>query len=188
MAVPAKPKVNTESDRLFLEMLYDSYKNLMFKQAWGYFQNQSDVEDVVQQSFVRLIMYLPTLKKLNRNTLAVYIVNVIRSCSIDLCRKRKIEKETNFSDFFEGYEETLEDDFDSDYVMDTFFSMQQLTNAISKLPEEDQFVLQAKYLQYWRDSEIAEVLGIKEDTVRTRLFRAKNRALQILAGGKNEEE
>jgi RNA polymerase sigma-70 factor (ECF subfamily) len=182
------PKVNSESDRLFLEMLYDNYNWLMFKHAWRFFQDQTDVEDVVQQSFLKLIRYLPTLKKLNRNTLAVYIVNVIRSCSMDIYRKRKIEQETNFSDLFEGFEETLVDDFDTDCVMDTFISMQQITNAISQLPEKDQFVLEAKYLQCWRDSEIAEVLGIKKNTVRTRLFRAKNKVLEIILRGKNEEE
>ena len=188
MALLSKPKANSESDRLFLEELYDNYNNLMFKQARRYLQNQADVEDVVQQSFVKLIRYLPTLKKLNRNTLSVYIVNVIRSCSIDICRKRKTEKENVFSDFFEGYEETLEDDFDTDCVMDTFISMQQITNAISQLPEKNQFVLEAKYLQCWRDSEIAEVLGIKKNTVRTRLFRAKNKVLEIILRGNNEEE
>lgn len=182
------PKVNSESDRLFLEELYDNYNWLMFKHAWRFFQDQTDVEDVVQQSFLKLIRYLPTLKKLNRNTLAVYIVNVIRSCSMDIYRKRKIEQETNFSDLFEGFEETLVDDFDTDCVMDTFISMQQITNAISQLPEKDQFVLEAKYLQCWRDSEIAEVLGIKKNTVRTRLFRAKNKVLEIILRGKNEEE
>ena len=62
MTLRPQIKVNNESDRLYLEMLYDNYKNLMFKQARKYFQNQSDVEDVVQQSFVKLIMHLPTLR------------------------------------------------------------------------------------------------------------------------------
>ena len=52
----------------------------------------------------------------------------------------------------------------------------------------NQFVLEAKYLQCWRDSEIAEVLGIKKNTVRTRLFRAKNKVLEIILRGNNEEE
>ena len=114
MSSPRDHDFSRESDRLFLEMLYDNYNGLMFNQARRYFQNQADIEDVVQQAFVRLIKYLPTIKKLNRNTLAVYIVNVIRSCSMDIYRKRKIEKETNFSDFFEDFEETVVDDFDLD--------------------------------------------------------------------------
>jgi RNA polymerase sigma-70 factor (ECF subfamily) len=188
LARPTNPQVNAESDRLFLEMLYDNYNRLMFKHARRYFQDQTDVEDAVQESFERLIRYLPTLRRLNRNTLAVYIVNVIRSCSMDIYRKRKIEKETNFSDIFEGFEETLVDDFDPDCLMDSLLSMRQLAQVISQLPEKDQFVLEAKYLQSWCDSEIAEVLGTKENTVRTRLFRARNRALQMLLRGRHEED
>ena len=176
-----------ESDRLFLEMLYDNYNGLMFNQARRYFQNQADIEDVVQQSFIKLFKYLPTIRKLNRNTLAAYIVNVIRSCSMDIYRQRKVEKETNFSDFFEGFEETVVDDFDLECLIEKSLSVKQLTNVILQLPEQDQFVLDAKYLQCWSDSEIAEVLGIKANTVRTRLFRAKKRVLLILCRGKNED-
>lgn len=177
-----------ESDRLFLEMLYDNYNGLMFNQARRYFQNQADIEDVVQQSFVKLMKYLPTIRKLNRNILAAYIVNVIRSCSMDIYRKRKIEKETNFSDFFEDFEETVVDDFDLDCMVEKSLCVEQLTNAILQLPEQDQFVLEAKYLQCWSDSEIAEVLGIKANTVRTRLFRAKKKSILILSRGKNEDQ
>ena len=38
MTLRPQIKVNNESDRLYLEMLYDNYKNLMFKQARKYFQ------------------------------------------------------------------------------------------------------------------------------------------------------
>jgi RNA polymerase sigma-70 factor (ECF subfamily) len=107
---------------------------------------------------------------------------------MDIYRKRKIEKETNFSDFFEDFEETVVDDFDLDCMVEKLLCVEQLTNAILQLPEQDQFVLEAKYLQRWSDSEIAEVLGIKANTVRTRLFRAKKKALLILSRGKNEDQ
>lgn len=173
---------NPEGDRLFLEMLYESYNRLMFHQASRYFQNQTDIEDVVQQAFIKLMRYIPTLKKLNRNTLAAYIVNVIRTCSMDIYRKRKMERETSFSDFYEGFEEKIAEDDDLDDMIDTSLSMEALTDAILELPEEDQFVLEAKYLQGWSDSTIAEHLGVKKNTVRTRILRAKKKALSKLRG------
>lgn len=54
------------------------------------------------------------------------------------------------------------DDFDLDCMVEKLLCVEQLTNAILQLPEQDQFVLEAKYLQRWSDSEIAEVLGIKQ--------------------------
>ena len=176
-----------ESDRLFLEMLYDNYNGLMFNQARRYFQNQADIEDVVQQSLVKLIKYLPTIRKLNRNILAAYIVNVIRSCSMDIYRKRKIEKETNFSDFFEGFEENVVDDVDFDCLMEIAVSSEEIAKAILRLPEKDQFVLNAKYLMGWSDAEISSTLNMNKVTVRTRLYRAKRKVLNLLKGGLGEE-
>lgn len=176
-----------EDDCLFMETLYNDFQNLMFKQAFKYFINQTDVEDVVQQSFLKLIRYLPTIKNLKRNTLAFYIVNVIRSCSMDIYRKRKIERETNFSDFFEGFEETVVDDVDFDCLMEIAVSSEELAKAILRLPEKDQFVLNMKYLMGWNDSEIANALNMHKVTVRTRLYRAKRKVLNLLKGGLGEE-
>ncbi len=67
-------------------------------------------------------------------------------------------------------------------MIDTSLSMEALTDAILELPEEDQFVLEAKYLQGWSDSTIAEHLGVKKNTVRTRILRAKKKALSKLRG------
>ncbi len=176
-----------ENDRLFLELLYDDFVGLMFKHARKYFQDQVDLEDIVQQAFLRLIKYLPTIKQLKRNALAVYIVNVIRSCSLDFYRKRNISRETCFADFYEGFEEGIEDNFDLDSLMDISFSLEQLTQVILQLPEKQQFVLEAKYLQFWSDAEIASTLNIEKQTVRTRLFRAKEKILLLLSEGENEK-
>ena len=119
-----------ENDRLFLELLYDDFVGLMFKHARKYFQDQVDLEDIVQQAFLRLIKYLPTIKQLKRNALAVYIVNVIRSCSLDFYRKRNISRETCFADFYEGFEEGIEDNFDLDSLMEISFSLDQLTHDV----------------------------------------------------------
>jgi len=182
-----KPAPLDEDDCLFMETLFAEYQNLMFRQAFKYFDNQSDVEDVVQQSLLKLIRYLPTIKNLKRNTLAFYIVNVIRSCSMDIYRKRKIERETNFSDFFEGFEENVVDDVDFDCLMEIAVSSEEIAKAILRLPEKDQFVLNAKYLMGWSDAEISSTLNMNKVTVRTRLYRAKRKVLNLLKGGLGEE-
>lgn len=176
-----------DGDRLFMESLYDKFSRLMFKKAREYFQDQYDVEDVVQQACIKLIKYLPTIKKLKRNALPVYIVYVIRSCSMDIYRKQKTERSIFFSDMHEDFEETIVDDFDLEEQANLAMSTDKLAQAILELPERDQFVLNAKYLMGWSFAEIAETLGVQEVSVRTRLFRAKRKALQILRGGLHEE-
>ena len=176
-----------ESDRLFMESLYQNYHKLMFKHARRYFQEQDIIEDIVQQTCVKLIRYLPTIKRLDCNFLPAYIVNIVTSVSIDFFRKQRAGRAVYFSEMYEGYEETLLDEFDlEDEVLSTL-SSKKLALAILKLPEQDQFVLNAKYLMGWSNAEIAETLGIQKITVRTRLLRAKRKALQVLRGGLHEE-
>ena len=72
---------------------------------------------------------------------------------MDIYRKRKIEKETNFSDFFEDFEETVVDDFDLDCLTEKSLCVEQLTNAILQLPEQDQL--------YWRQNTFSAGVTLK---------------------------
>jgi len=177
-----------ENDQLFMEKLYHDYHRLMFYHAWRYFQDQDQVEDVVQQACLKLIKYLPTIKQLNCNVLASYIVTVIKSVAIDHFRKQKTERVYSFSDYEEGFEERLPDEQDLEDMAHVSITSDQLAQAILSLSEKDQFVLNTKYLLCWSDDEIAMALGIKKVTVRTRLFRAKRRALLALSRGKDEDQ
>jgi RNA polymerase sigma-70 factor (ECF subfamily) len=177
-----------ESDRIFMESLYQDYYKLIFKHARRYFQEQDLVEDTVQQTCLKLIRYLPKVKQLDRNSLPAYIVNVVKSVAIDFFRRQKTERAACFSEMYEGYEETLLDEADLEDEVLSKLSINKLALAILKLPEQDQFVLNAKYLMNWSDHEIAQTLGIQKATVRTRLLRAKTKALHVYRRGSDDEE
>lgn len=181
-------KILDEHDRKFMEKLYHDYHRLMFKQARRYSQDQSLIEDIVQQTFVKLIRYLPTIQTLKCNTLAAYIVNVVKSVAMDFYRKQSSEKAINFVDCSDNFEEALDDDFELESFVHDSLEFEHLKQAILDLSETDQFLLKAKYLQQWHDDEIAAVLGIKKGTVRTRLFRARKKALVLWMRGHHEEK
>lgn len=175
-----------KSDRLYIEKLYHDYHRLMFKQARRYFQDQNQLEDIVQLTCLKLIRYLPTIKQLSSNTLAAYIVSIVRSVSIDYYRNQDTARTTSFIDLDESFEENLRDPFDLVDLEQNATTIEKLKWVILQLPEEDQLVLLGKYLYGWSDSELAGSLGVKSVTVRSRLFRAKKKALQLL-GDMDEE-
>lgn len=59
-------------------------------------------------------------------------------------------------------------------------SVDELTRAIMRLSENDQTVIRMKYFQKCTDREIAEVLGVQENSVRSRLTRARQRIYRYL--------
>ena len=66
----------------------------------------------------------------------------------------------------------------------TGYTYQDLMEAIPKLGEKDQVLLQMKYfLHQKKDAEIAKQLDIKENSVRVMVRRARHRLVQALTEG-----
>ena len=57
----------------------------------------------------------------------------------------------------------------------------QLKEIWHELPEEDQLLLEGKYIWELSDKELAEDHGCKPDSIRMKLTRARRRALQHLS-------
>ena len=75
-------------DRDFMESLYRKYHRLMYSTAWKYLKESVAVEDVVSDSCVALMKKIPTLRTLDHNKLAVYIVSTVRNTSINAINKQ----------------------------------------------------------------------------------------------------
>ena len=56
----------------------------------------------------------------------------------------------------------------------------QLEQAIAQMDPIDQEVLALRHFEELTNSEVAEVLGITESSVRSRLFRARNLMAELL--------
>lgn len=65
-------------DKEFFERLYEEEKNFMFYIAGKYTQSNSDREDIVQESVLRLLNNISTLKRLDCFKVRKYIVLTIK--------------------------------------------------------------------------------------------------------------
>ena len=168
-----------EEERKFMERLYQEFHLLIYNHACRYFSDQSQIDDLVQQTYLKLMKYLPKLRSLERNILPGYIVNVVKSLAIDELRKNQRARSINFSDLEEDFEEKFVDP--KNLEADSWASIEigQFVRVLLKLPESDQFILKAKYFLGWCDKDIAKTLGIKENALRVRLHRAKQKAIAI---------
>jgi RNA polymerase sigma-70 factor (ECF subfamily) len=177
--------VDGEDDQQFMERIYQEFNLLIYKHACRYFIDQAEIDDVVQQSYLKLMKYLPKLRSLERNILPGYIVNVVKSVAIDQVRKNRRKPSVNFSELMDNFDESFVNPIsleDEDWEM---VNIRQFVQAILNLPESDQNILKAKYFLEWSNKDIAGMLGIKENALRVRLHRAKQKALAIY---KNEHQ
>ena len=185
----SKSDFSEEDNREFVNKIYVDYSKVMFKCANRFFEKKEDAEDVVQLAFIKINKNLNKIRQLNGNSLAAYIVSIVKHTAIDQIRSNQRDRQDVFSDFDEFFEERLTDDTDIEEALVDRLTESRLKRALLKLSDEHQEILEAKYLLDMNDAEIAEEMNIKRGTVRSRLSRARQKALEIyLQEMKDEEE
>ena len=185
----SKSDFSEEDNREFVNLIYVNYYKMMFKCATRFFEKKEDAEDIVQLSFIKINKNLNKIRQLNGNSLAAYIVSIVKHTAIDQIRSNQRDRQDVFSDFDENFEDSLTDETDIEDALLDRLTESRLKRALLKLSDEHQEILEAKYLLDMNDAEISEEMNIKRGTVRSRLSRARQKALEIyLQEMKDEEE
>jgi len=171
-------------DRKFIDDLYGSFKWLMFKTARRYVSTLPDQEDIVHDAIERLIRRADTLRERPRCVLPRYVVYTVRSAAVDLLRRRKrwearvvpLDEDMSVWTMASGNEPL-------DAVLIAEELRARLWEIWPRLPEEDQLLLEGKYVWELSDRELAEDVGCKPDSIRMKLTRARRRAYRYITEG-----
>ncbi len=143
----------------------------VYQTAYMHLRNRNDAEDAVQNIFLKYITAKPVLESLQHEK-AWFIVTARNYCRDQLkswWRKKRTETEGE-EQFYEQFES------DDDYEM---------TEILMKLPDSYREILYLYYYQEYTIKEIAGITGQKENAVKTRLCRARDKIKKIL---EKEEE
>jgi RNA polymerase sigma-70 factor (ECF subfamily) len=172
--------VSDPDDRDYMLWLYNEFYRLMFAEARKYFDRQEDCEDVVQEGLLKLCNNVSKIRGKNRCIVAAYIVSMIRNTSITILKKRKRMEQHEVSLDSGQVDAVATDDPPLHEIMERFDSHAQLHQIWEKLTEDQQFLLEGKYILRLSDAELAESLGCKPDSIRMKLSRARKQALHFL--------
>ena len=152
--------IDNEDNKIKFEDIYNKYKKMMFWIANQILKDERDIEEVVQDSFIKIIRNLDKIEKINSKK--------TKSFRKNLSNKVEVELDDNFI-------------FPSDELEEV--EVEGLNNieiAIMKLTEIYKEVFLLKYSHELENNEIAKLLNIKESTVRVRLARGKEKLEFIL--------
>lgn len=158
--------VDSQEDRLYLEELYERYKQEMHRQAFLVLHDAYDAEDAVQNAFFRIWRHLDKLQDMEDAGTKWYVICAARNAAIDIyrrkeerCRTEVLYSEENLS--VHPGEAGIEDD--------------NIYAKISRFPDRERDVSILKYVYGFRYREIAQILGISKEAVKKALMRAKRR-------------
>lgn len=169
---------------LFEEIL-ETYKDAMFRKAHYILRDYHWAEDAVAEAFLKIAKNIKKISSLSCQELGGYLVILTRNCALDLARKHHLqEAPIDFVEELKGREATVN-------VEEAVFQEEgyaRLIQAIADLDPNYRDPMQMYYLYGHTAEEIADLFGIKENTVHARLSRGRKKLAEALVGEKEGSE
>ncbi len=182
--------IDSVDDRAFMAQLYEDFWRLMFSAASGYCDQPADREDLVQESLIRLIGHVDTLRTLSRPAMASYIVVTVKNtCFTKLAREKRVFPECVSWEEHIQTEEKAGENFAPELI-DRLDQAAQVERLWQKVTPEERFLLECRCLLDYSDKELAKYLNCKPASVRMKLTRARRKAAALLKdweGGEDNE-
>ena len=163
------------SGALSFDELYQNYATDVLRVAYYYLGNREMAEDVTQDVFVKLIANSPSLEAGREKA---WLLKVALNRCRDLWRSSWIKKVVLGHPGFEC--------FPAPDMIGRLADQQTLSEAVSRLKPEFKEVVLLFYYQGFSVAEIADMLGIAEGTVSSRLSRAREKLQNELKGDEDQ--
>jgi RNA polymerase sigma-70 factor (ECF subfamily) len=168
-------------DKAAFEVLVGRHQGRVFAVAGGILRNREDVEDIAQQVFLKAFFSLKRFDQ--RAAFSTWLYKITVNECWDLLRKKKVRPlvyESELSEeqahLYQSTEQGLgQGSEQSPDVSERLETRQQVEQWLGCLEERDREMLILKEVQGFTVEEIAEMLSINGNTVKVRLFRARQR-------------
>ena len=181
-------------DREAFAQMVDQTSGHIYRVALQILGSEQDAEDVLQETYLKALRSLPSFE--GRSSLMTWLYRIAVNESLMAVRRRKPQT-------LSVEEPDLDDEADSQEMEIVDFcclpegeflsseTQQALDQAIQHLPANLRIVFVMRDLEGLSIQQTAEMLGLSENNVKTRLLRARLRLRQELSvyfGGKLQEE
>ena len=161
-----------------MTQFYLSYKSLMFCEARKYLDVEEDIEDVVYEALTRIIDKMDIFRQLAPKQQLRYALTCVKNITYVFLQRGKIVSTIPFdnteTEFFEDVSQQTE------MIVEKKMLIGYIRSIWHELECDARMLLEQKYILYWSDDELAEVLGIKPQSVRMRITRAKRELMAQL--------
>jgi len=166
-----------------LAALVEQYAAALYRVAYSVLRNPADAEDAVQETFLRVVRHRDSLTEVRDHR--VWLIRIVWNIVLDRKRRAKTRPET---DDVAELARVLPSTGLS--ALDRAAAAQHHAHVLAcveKLPAKEREVLMLSAFEELTSVEIAEVLGITESSVRSRLFRARNLIAGLLDHARNSQ-
>lgn len=149
--------------------LIEMFKLDLYKIAKVRLKNEDDVLDVIQETIISSYKSINTLK--NPENFKKWIIKIL----INKCNNIYLQKSNNIIPFEEISENVSK--------VENEYNNLEIEEVLKYLTEEEKIIITLYYLEDYKSKEIAWLLDMNENTVKTKIVRAKVKLKNKLEGG-----
>lgn len=167
-------------DQLAFQQLVESYQSKVFGIIYGILRRRNDAEDISQQVFAKIYTALKGFDF--RSSLMTWVYKITVNECYDYLRKRKVRKLVYESDLGQDDQRTIEN---SDRAIDKIAPIdarterrQYLMKLLERVSEEERMLLIQKEVEGLTVEELSEQTGINANTIKVKLFRARQKLVK----------
>ena len=170
-------------DESAFAQIVQSHRSKVFSIIYGIVRNRNDAEDIAQQVFAKIFFSIKGFDF--RSSLTTWIYKITVNECYDYLRKQKVRKLVYESDLGEDDARTMEN---SEIAKDRRPAADNraerrdyLVKLLSKVSEEERVLLIQKEVEGHTVQELAEMTGLNENTIKVKLFRARQKLVKAAA-------
>lgn len=165
-------KAQKGDSKAFTQIFLD-LENELYKIAKTRLVNEADIQDAIQETMIETYKSIRKLKDINKFKKWVFKI-LINKCNKIYKKKYKNDvsiEEYNLDNFMllNNYKD-MEDDMD-------FYSL------LKDLKYEERIIIILYYMEQYTIPEIKEIIKMNENTIRTNIFRARQKIKDSFKGG-----
>lgn len=157
------------SNNDYLEQMIEKYSNMVYRLAMARTGNVENSEDVYQEVFFKLAKKMPEFK--NEEHEKAWLIRVTINCSKNLLNSAFLRHRTDIDENIS---------FETEERHDIYY-------AVQKLPQKYKTVIHLYYYEDYSIKEISKLLHSNENTIKSRLSRARKELEKSVEGGFENE-
>ena len=170
-------------DEAAFRQIVEQHRSKVFSIIYGIVRHRNDAEDLAQQVFAKIYFSIKGFDF--RSSLSTWIYKISVNECYDYLRKQKVRKLVYESDLGEDDARTMEN---SEIAVergpaadDRAERRDYLMKLLSKVTEEERVLLIQKEVEGHTVQELAEMTGLNENTIKVKLFRARQKLVKAAA-------
>lgn len=164
--------IDSDADKSKFELIYKSYKKLMLYQANKILGDTNDTEDVVHESFLKIIKIIDQIEEPKCPKTRNLIVTIVERTAIDLYRRRQKVPIVAMDEEYINVPEPKD--------IEDLHDKADLAAAMAMLPTRYREVLLLRYDSGFTEAEVAVILSMSQENVHKTVQRAKKKLGEIL--------